>query len=127
MSAESIFAPRVLNAAPDRPQGADQSARNTEREDEWAPLLPVPEDAPPPTLTLRGHTRARNVTYTGCEGPDAPVYVYRDSQGRLLGYVERIPRPGGAKEFRPHTFGELKDGRREWRARGPRAATTLWA
>ena len=72
--------------------------------DDWRPMLPVPDDAPPgpPVHKRRGKP-------SGC-------WTYRDAAGRLLGYVLRFNLPDGGKEFLPATFcHNAKTGAREWR------------
>ena len=74
------------------------------------PIVPVPEDAPP--LDYRHPDLGEPTT----------VYKYLDEGRRLLGYVYRwdFTNADGEpdKEFRPITFCELEDDRREWRSKG---------
>jgi len=74
---------------------------------EWRPLMPVPDDAPPPPAAHRKHGK-----------PDR-VYHYRNAQGQTLGFVARFEanatRP--KKEFTWQVYAEA-DGRREWRWQG---------
>ncbi|TPN41385.1 hypothetical protein [Mesorhizobium sp. B1-1-6] len=83
-------------------------------EAEWAPMLPVPANAPNLTNAL--------IERLGPEGASLTVsWAYRDAEGRLLGQIARYDRPvNGAKptkEFRPFTYCQ-RQGRREWRCKG---------
>lgn len=60
--------------------------------DKWAPVLPVPDDAPPPPLAH---------PFRGLPGH---VWHYRDSDGRLLGMICRFANSAGGKEIIPLTF-----------------------
>ena len=66
-------------------------------EPEWTPILPVPEDAPPPP---QAHQRL---------GRPSATWKYRDTQGRLLGLVARLDTPEG-KQVLPVTFCEGPNG-----------------
>jgi len=75
-------------------------------EGEWRALVPVPEDAPPPP--------ARHAKL----GEPVMRWEYRDAEGRVLGYKLRFATDtngGGEKTYRPLTFCEGPNGRREWR------------
>ena len=64
---------------------------------EGVPVLPVPDDAPPP---LSRHTR---------HGEPATVWTYRDGGGRTLGHVARFNLADGSKVVLPLTL--IQDGR----------------
>lgn len=86
---------------------------------EWAPVTPVPPDAPP-YRTQWGHY-ARGT-------PDAH-WEYRDQVGRLLGVVCRFSASDGTKEVQPLSWCQRPDGRREWRYKAfgqPRPLYGLW-
>lgn len=58
----------------------------------WVPVLPVPENASPaPVAHIK---RGR---------PDAS-WVYKDQQGRVLGYVHRFTKSDGSKEIAPLVY-----------------------
>lgn len=82
---------------------ARQSRRNR---GEWRALWPVPQDAPdaPARHPKLGKPSAR--------------WSYRTPAGDLGGYIDRYDMLGGDKEFRPLTYCEHSDKRREWRWRG---------
>lgn len=72
---------------------------------EWAPIAPVPGDAPP-YRSQWGHY-ARGV-------PNAH-WEYRDRDGRLLGVVCRFDKSDGSKDVQPLSYCQGSHGRREWR------------
>lgn len=95
MADNGMFAP-----LPGRPQRSAAASAA----DDWRPVLPVPDDAPPgpPSYKHRG-------TPAGC-------WTYRDPAGKLLGYVLRFNLPDGGKEFLPATWCQnAATGAREWR------------
>jgi hypothetical protein len=96
------FAPIDCDAAIDPPLAREP--------DEWRPLLPVPADAPKPDFTAR-HLCPVGYTF-------GSRWKYPDAQGHLLGYVARYNGSADKKQFRPVTFCEGPDGRREWRPKG---------
>jgi len=65
-----------------------QSAiRRAKPQSDEACLSPVPEDAPPAPLPA-----------------GRSIWTYLDQQGRLLGYVTRVNKPDGSKDFFPMTY-----------------------
>jgi putative DNA primase/helicase len=82
----------------------------------WAPIVPVPPEAPPPP----NHPDL---------GKPTARWNYRDSEGQLLGYVSRFD-IGGTKQFRPQIFMQRLGSRlREWRWQSwpaPRPLYGLW-
>ncbi|MDO8409371.1 MAG: DUF927 domain-containing protein [Phenylobacterium sp.] len=64
---------------------------------EGVPVLPVPDDAPPP---LSRHSR---------HGEPAAIWTYRDGGGRTLGHVARFNLADGSKVVLPLTL--TRDGR----------------
>lgn len=76
--------------------------------EEWQPILPAPPDAPEPPLY--SYIDGRAVPY-------ASIYTYRNIEGLTLGYIGRVEVAGG-KQFRPLTYCNGPDGRREWRPKG---------
>lgn len=76
----------------------------------WAPVLPVPSDAP---AVPKSHHQRGLATSNWC---------YRDPEGRALGYAVRFDDPKG-KAVLPLTFCEDDQGQRSWRWKafdGPR-------
>jgi hypothetical protein len=70
---------------------------------EWTPIVPVPDDAPPPP------------TQHPTLGQPAATYTYRAADGQVNGYVLRFDHAGG-KEFRPLTYCQHPGGvLRNWR------------
>jgi hypothetical protein len=74
---------------PFRPIGGGTGA--PKKDGEWTPIVPVPDDAPPPP------TRHPKL------GQPTESYIYRAADGRVNGYVMRFDHAGG-KEFRPLTY-----------------------
>src|SRR5687768_2668244 len=92
MDGERIFSlPADIHALDATPRRA--AAANA---DEWTPLLPVPADAQPPLTSTLTRGDAANVTLTPAAAPNVTLregtrlHAYRDTHGRLLGYVQRI-------------------------------------
>lgn len=82
----------------------------------WTPLVPVPKDAPEMDLRNRFLRPA-------LEGKElVQKYVYRDQEGRLLGYVIRLEfdhdQKGRAKETLPLTYCRNQWGKTHWRWKG---------
>ena len=96
-----------VDPEPRRKQTAPQAKPAQAPAPEWRPILPVPDDAPPPPAAHPKHGK-----------PDR-VYHYRNAQGQTLGFVDRFEanatRP--KKEFSWRVFSEA-DGVREWRRQG---------
>jgi len=96
-----------IDAEPGRKQQAPKAKPARHAAPEWRPILPVPDDAPPPPAAHPKHGK-----------PDR-VYHYRNAQGQTLGFVGRFEanatRP--KKEFTWQVYAEA-DGRREWRWQG---------
>ena len=70
----------------------------------WAPVMPVPEDAPPPPAAHE------------FRGKPERSWCYRDREGRVLGYVFRFVSSDGGKEIIPLTFcRHEKSGKLGWR------------
>jgi hypothetical protein len=92
-----------------RPHGAREPA------DEWQPIVPVPDDAPPgPPIPKH-------------RGEPAGHWTYRDANGKLLGYVLRFNLSDGGKEFLPATFCRHATSRaREWRFKAWAAPRPLY-
>jgi len=90
-----------MTTDPFRPIGG---GTNTSKKDgEWTPIIPVPDDAPPPPTR---HPKLGQPTET---------YIYRAADGRVNGYVMRFDHAGG-KEFRPLTYCRHPGGVfRDWR------------
>ena len=70
---------------------------------EWAAVMPVPSDAPPPPAAHFKH------------GKPSLVHEYRNIDGALLGYIWRCDPEGGKKQILPLTYCENAEGRRMWR------------
>lgn len=77
--------------------------RNSDDTDPWRPLIPVPNEAPPPSDRL--------IT--------PALWVYKTLEGKLIGYVVRRDQPGGVRDFYPLTFCEHRETqKRAWRMKG---------
>ncbi len=102
---------RQLGAAiddiPDAPAGTKTVRRERVKKNEvpdWAPVMPVPEDAPPPP---RAHIK---------RGLPESTWCYRDAAGAVLGYVYRFKTSDGGKEVMPLTWCKrTMDNHCEWR------------
>lgn len=78
------------------------AAREKERSP-WVPIVPAPADAPPPPSA---HIK---------RGKPQKVWVYRDAEGRTLGFVYRFLRSGGGKDVLPLVWARNEDtGTAEW-------------
>lgn len=90
--------------------------------EEWRPVMPVPETAPPLTGALLDQFAPRGFQRVG-------AWKYVDAQGRMLGAVARFDRPGSApvKQVLPITYCQGVGGRGEWRAKGFPAPRPLFA
>src|SRR5262249_44627613 len=89
-----------MTTDPFRPIGGGPSA--PKKDGEWIPIVPVPEDAPPPPAR---HPKL---------GQPTDTYTYRAADGRVNGYVMRLDLAGG-KEFRPLTYCQHPGGVfRDW-------------
>ena len=75
--------------------------RTVEKES-WRPILPVPDDAPAATFDLPKY------------GPSSGRWTYRDTSGRLLGYVCRFDPPNG-KQILPRVYCRGARGETAWR------------
>src|SRR5215469_11775490 len=75
---------------PFEPIGVGQPRPLPAKSPAWTTIIPVPPEAPqPPNHPDLGKPTAR--------------WIYRDSEGQLLGYVSRFD-VGGTKQFRPQIF-----------------------
>jgi putative DNA primase/helicase len=95
-----MFAPLPDNVVP---IGRKPSRRKASRH-AYDPILPVPDDAPPPPQfhPQRGEPTCR--------------FVYRDAAGRVLGYVYRFDHGDGRKDFAPLAYCRNKAaGTDDWR------------
>lgn len=86
---------------------SDKPPPKAKPRDEWQPVTPVPETAPPPPV------------YTPKPGETVTRYDYRGSDGRLLHPVYRVDRAGPdgkrSKDFRPVTWCKHKvTGAHKW-------------
>lgn len=73
---------------------------------DWISIVPVPADAPPPSLN---HAKL---------GKPELVHEYRDALGRPIGFVRRFKKYDGSKEFLPLTFCRNPEtGVRSWRTK----------
>lgn len=82
-------------------------------DDDWAPVLPVPEGAP----------RCDIAALIGAQLTDH--WDYLDKDGRLLGYVARVEGPDG-KKILPITYCAAPNGARGWRLKGFPAPRPLY-
>lgn len=77
--------------------------RNSDDNDPWRPIIPVPPSAPPPS--------ERMIT--------PALWVYKTLDGKLIGYVVRKDHAGGVRDFYPLVFCEHKETKKNaWRMRG---------
>ena len=76
--------------------------RSSAKEDGLVPVLPIPDDAPTPPLA-QYHL-----------GRPTRQWIYRDLDGRHLGYVCRFDRPRKRKEFMPLTLWRDQHGTMAW-------------
>ncbi len=83
--------------------GAAGAPNREAAKDQWRPIIPVPDNAPPAPARhpYRGEP-------SGC-------WTYRNADGRPLGQVWRFDLGGDDKEFFSLTFYERGGGRRQWR------------
>jgi len=91
----------------------ERPARSSRKsaDDGWTLIMPVPEDAPAPSL-----------------GRASANWCYRNAEGRPLYYMARSDARGAdeRKTFFPLTFWEHTSGRREWRFKAPPAPRSLY-
>jgi len=101
--------------APLTPEEISNAVSKVEKidEDEWTPIVPVPDNAP--NTNLKHHRLGF---------PDN-FYTYRDPFGAVLFYVCRFDTKGG-KQILPYSFCESSNGRREWRWKGIPALRPLF-
>lgn len=80
--------------------------RNQKNAD-WVPFQPIPEDAPPPPDSHSIH------------GAPSSKWAYKNQAGRILCYVYRFDckTENQKKQFAPLTYCEAKNNKREWRWR----------
>lgn len=71
----------------------------------WEPVVPVPDNAPPPPAT--------HPTF----GTPTHIAEYRDSNGRLIGFVHRYEPPGERKQIIPLTLWS-SGSKLAWRRQG---------
>jgi hypothetical protein len=45
-------------------------------------------------------------------------WEYRDAEGKLLCYTERVEKPGGGKDIKPFTWSVSKTGAKQWKRKG---------
>src|SRR4051794_12554304 len=100
--------------APLAPEEVSQPSR-CRNQTTWRAILPIPADAPQPSSEF-----VNNCAPAGYSATDQ--WWYRDAEGRPLGLVVRYDRSANGlpahKQFKPFTFCEGPDGRREWRCQG---------
>lgn len=70
---------------------------------EWVPILPVPDGTPEPRGMAHPHY-----------GEPQGVWAYRDSTGRLLGYIRRYKTSDGSKTILPLTWCRNAAGVTKW-------------
>lgn len=83
--------------------GAAPPAAPKKPRSEWAPIVPVPEDAP-----------AFRLAHTHYGAPQAR-WEYRTQAGELVGYVCRFQKSGGGKEILPASWAVNTKGEHAWR------------
>jgi hypothetical protein len=100
-----------ISAAVPRP-----AAKRRKASDEgWKPIVPVPSDAPEPSMNHRDH------------GAPSAYWTYRDADGRTLAHVVRIDQGDGGKIVLPLTYCRHGGtGRTAWRWKGLPAPRPLY-
>jgi len=101
---------------PFAPIGSGSSSRATRATSKptWDPVMPVPDDAPPPPVK---HFKL---------GTPAATWRYDDAAGGALGYVYRF-NTGGGKVFRPLIYAQpASGGKAAWRWEGWPATRPLY-
>lgn len=89
---------------PAAPVKREAPPREDKARTQWVPVLPVPENAPPPPVA---HVK---------RGKPAMTWTYRDAEGRVLGMVCRFVTSDGGKEVLPLTYCRHSEtGAYEWR------------
>jgi predicted P-loop ATPase len=73
----------------------------------WAPIFPVPDDAPPGMDNL----------FHSVRGKPESTYTYLDARKRLLGYMRAFRTSSGSIEQIPLTYCLCSNGKREWHAK----------
>lgn len=79
------------------------------------PVLPVPEDAPPPPRT---HSK---------RGKPSALWTYRNADGAVLFYIARFDAPGGGKDVLPLALWRDEKETLRWRWKGVPAPRPLYA
>ena len=94
----------------EKAEAASASSRASSPAAELAPIVPVPDDAPP--------MRFRHPVH----GEPSMTWPYHDADSGLVGYICRWDYTNAegkpAKDYLPITYCDLGDGRQEWRAVG---------
>jgi DNA-binding CsgD family transcriptional regulator len=80
-----------------------------EPEDTWKCVTPVPDGVPP----LPNSNPSMRFTY-------------RDAEGRVLCYTERLEKPGGGKDVKPFSWCVSKTGAKQWKRKGLSAPHPLY-
>jgi putative DNA primase/helicase len=73
----------------------------SQTDDTWKCITPVPDGVPP----LPNSNPSMRFTY-------------RDAEGRVLGYTERIEKTGGGKDVKPFSWCVSKTGAKQWKRKG---------
>ncbi len=93
-----------MSGDPFAPIGAGSSSTARTERKPWIPVMPVPDDAPPPPAE---HFKL---------GKPAATWRYTDMAGGVLGYVYRFNTTGGDKVFRPLIYARpAAGGKAAWR------------
>lgn len=104
LDAARAVADLVGMALDDAPAPAGPHPDQKKPRSDFVPILPVPDDAPPPPVA---HIK---------RGKPEHVWRYLDAQGRLLGVICRFTASDGGKEILPLTYcRHATTGEREWR------------
>ncbi|MBI9081844.1 MAG: DUF927 domain-containing protein [Pseudodesulfovibrio sp.] len=78
------------------------------------PIVPIPDDVPTPT-------------FKGRHGDPLAIWVYKDKEGKRVGFVVRYPEDAeGKKVIRPKAWCLLADGRMGWREKAMPAPRPLY-
>src|SRR3712207_3947443 len=117
----SMGAPVLESARPDTFEPLNSEPVPADRQDDWSPISPIPNDVgEPPRPFLEKLVRGARL---------AGLWLYRDEAGHPQCYIARYnrlnadgspkldPRGRQEKEFRPLTFCQGPSGKQEWRVK----------
>ena len=85
------------------PSDSMNQTNSRKKKAKWAPITPIPDDAPNPDFRHPRH------------GPPSKVFTYRNREKQILGYVCRFDKPGTKKEILPFSYCQSDNGSLAWR------------